>query len=90
MPWWKQGTGYSEKGRKDRRLSMSEKMSGLWPAGSAAVGLSPGSWLRCALGTSFKTPSNGFKAACGAAVLPGPWKWPIRIRANTQADRLHA
>ena len=28
MPWWKQGTGYSEKGRKDRRLSMSERV---WP-----------------------------------------------------------
>ena len=33
MPWWKQGTGYSEKGRKDRRLSMSERMCELclWP-----------------------------------------------------------
>ena len=28
VPWWKQGSGYSEKGRKDRRLSMSERA---WP-----------------------------------------------------------
>ena len=54
MPWWKQGTGYSEKGRKDRRLSMSERV---WPVacrectGSAAAGLSPSSWLLAALRT---------------------------------------
>ena len=73
VPWWKQGSGYSEKGRKDRRLSMSERAwPGLQGVPQQASLLAPGSWLRCALGTSSKTQSNGFKAACGMAVLPGP------------------
>ena len=91
MPWWKQGSGYSERGRKDRRLSMSERPLA-WPiqlgsAASVLLGsppscvkpfLPPGSWLRCALVTSVMTRLHGFKAACcAAAVLPGSWKWPI-------------
>ena len=68
MPWWKQGSGYSERGRKDRRLSMSERPLA-WPiqlgsAASVLLGsppscvkpfLPPGSWLRCALVTSVMT-----------------------------------